>query len=78
MAVPGADPLTDLREAYASVCAAIRDVMANPKPSYTLPGGASINREQYYAGLCGREKELRAIPGVAPSTNPSFQIDEYL
>lgn len=67
-----ATPLANLQSAYASVCAKIADVLANPKPSYTLPGGASVDREAYYASLLDQEKQLRAIPGVAPDTNPVF------
>lgn len=74
MATPGATPLADLQEAYAGVCAAIRDALTNPRISYTTPGGASMTFEAYYAGLEAREKALRAIPGVAPATAPNFDV----
>lgn len=74
MSVPvaGTTPLADLTTAYASVCAAIRDMLASPLPTYTLPGGVSVSMEQYYAMLLQQEEMLRKIPGVAPSTNPIF------
>ena len=72
MATPGTSPLADLQRAYVTLCAQIRDVLLDPKPSYSLPGGASVNRESYYASLLAREAELRKIPGVAPSTTPVF------
>jgi hypothetical protein len=76
MAVPGETPLADLQTAYVLVCAQIRDAMVNPQPSYSEKG-RSISWGDYYAGLEAREKALRAIPGVAPSSNPSFEFDEY-
>lgn len=76
--VPGVSPLCDLQKAYAEVCAAIRDFFVNPKPNYTLPGGASADRDGYIRYLRETEEGLRKIPGVAPSTNPVFQIDQYL
>ncbi len=72
MATPSA--LDNLKAAHASVCAKIADVLADPKPNYTLPGGVSVDRDRYYAGLLAREKELRAVPGVAPETNPVFTL----
>lgn len=77
-ATPGVTPLADLQEAYAGVCAAIRDALTNPKLSYTVPGGASVNFETYYAGLQAREEALRKIPGVAPVTNPVFEVFEVI
>lgn len=76
MATPGESPLADLQAAYASVCAAIRDALASPQPSYSEKG-RSISWAEYYAGLLEREKALRAIPGVAPASNPTFEFDEY-
>jgi hypothetical protein len=73
MATPGASPLADLRAAYALICAQIRDAMVNPQPSYSEKG-RSISWSEYYASLTAREAELRKIPGVAPETNPSFEI----
>ena len=74
MAIPGVSPLADLQAAYASICAQMRDVLANPKPTYTVPGGATLNWEAYYASLAEREEALRKIPGVAPTTNPVFEV----
>lgn len=73
MATPGTSPLADLQTGYAGVCARIRDVLCNPKPNYTVDG-VTIDRQSYYAGLLAREKELRAIAGVAPSTTPTFEV----
>ncbi len=67
-------PLANLQAAYASLTVKIAEVLSDPKPSYTLPGGASLDRNAYYASLLAREKELRAIPGVAPDANPVFEI----
>ena len=72
MATPGASPLADLQAAYVGVCAAIRDALTNPRISYQVPGGASMDFEQYDAMLTAREAELRKIPGVATSTTPVF------
>jgi hypothetical protein len=72
MATPGTSPLVDLQAAYAAVCAAIRDALANPQPSYTEQGRV-LSWTEHYANLTAREKELRAIPGVAPVTNPTFE-----
>lgn len=73
MATPGSSPLADLQTAYAGVCAQIRDVLCNPKPNYTVDG-VSVDRQSFYASLMAREKELRAVAGVAPSTAPVFEV----
>ncbi|AWM40314.1 hypothetical protein GobsT_12170 [Gemmata obscuriglobus] len=65
-------PLQNLQAAYRDVCAKIAEVLANPLPDYTLPGGVRVDRKTYYESLLDQEKSLRAIPGAAPDTNPVF------
>lgn len=73
MATPGTSPLVDLTAAYASVCAAIRDALATPKASYSVDG-VSKSWDQYYAMLLAQRESLAKIPGVAPETNPTFDV----
>lgn len=73
MATPGASPLVDLTAAYASICAEIRDVLASPRPDYSIDG-VSVSFAAYYQSLIEREEVLRKIPGVAPTTRPVFEV----
>lgn len=67
-------PLQDLQSAYASICRKLAELYSDPKPSYTLPSGASVDRNAYRKSLLEEQEELRKIPGVAPDTNPTFEI----
>lgn len=68
-----ATPLQNLQAAYQTVTDKIAQVLADPKPNYTVDG-VSVDRQAYYQSLLAREKELRTIPGVAPETNPTFDV----
>jgi hypothetical protein len=72
MAAPGTSPLADLREAYALLCAQIREVAVNPQPSYSEKG-RSVSHSEHLAGLVARAEELAKIPGVAPDQAPVYQ-----
>ena len=68
-----ANALENLQSAYESVCLAIANVMADPQPNYNVDG-VNMDRTAYYDMLLRREQELRAIPGVAPLTQPIFDV----
>jgi hypothetical protein len=73
MATPGESPLIDLQAAYAAICAEIRDVLLAPRPDYSIDG-VSVSFAAYYQSLIERQEVLRKIPGVAPTTNPIFDV----
>lgn len=66
--------LENLQTAYAGVCAKIAEVVTDPKVSYTLPNGASVDREKYYKFLLEAQERLAKIPGVAPEQSPVFTV----
>jgi hypothetical protein len=65
--------LENLQAAYLSVTEKIAEVLANPLGNYTVDG-VTVDRRSYYESLMEQEKALRAIPGVAPTTNPIFEV----
>ena len=47
--------------AISALTAKIAETYTNPLPSYTLPNGASVDREKYRAGLIADLKALREL-----------------
>jgi hypothetical protein len=54
-----ATPLESLTAAYESLTLKIADVLSNPRPDYTLPGGASVKWSEYYKMLLDAQKAAR-------------------
>jgi hypothetical protein len=65
--------LENLQAAYVTVTEKIAEVLANPLGSYTVDG-VTVDRGAYYESLMRQEEALRKIPGVAPTTNPIFEV----
>jgi len=70
-----ATPLENLQSAYASVCEKIAEVIATPRPSYTVDG-VTVDRNTFLQQLMQREEDLRKIPGVGSGagTAPVFDV----
>jgi len=68
-----ATPLENLQTLYANLCAELASVSASLAPTYTVDG-VTLSREQYVASLVARIKELREVPGVAPTVQPVFEV----
>lgn len=60
-----AENLTTLQATYTDTLSKLAEVMANPKPNYTIDG-VSVDRNAYRQQLLDMLKSLREIPGVAP------------
>lgn len=50
----------NLQSAYDSVTAKLAEVLADPKPDYTLPGGVTLNWSAYYRMLSEQVTAARA------------------
>lgn len=55
-----ATPAQNLETEYANWCAKLAEVSANPRPDYTLPGGASVKFGEYYKFLQEARDKARA------------------
>lgn len=68
-----AAPLDDLQAAYAAVCAKLAALYADPKPSYSVDG-VQKSWTEFRNELRAAERDLRAVPGVAPTSAPVFDV----
>lgn len=70
-----ATPLENLQTSYAQLCAAYSAATLAPKPNYSKDG-QSFSHAEYLANLAAQIKALREIPGVAPDTQPVFEVHD--
>lgn len=68
-----ATALENLQAAYTSNAAKLAEAIANPRANYTVDG-VSMDFGSYYDRLLSIEERLRKIPGVAPDTQPVFEV----
>lgn len=47
---------------------------ASAGPTYTVPGGATLNRMQYIESLQAQIEWLQGQPGVVPEMRPTFEV----
>lgn len=69
------NPLQDMQAAAASLCRKLAEVYSDPKPSYTLPSGASVDRNAYRQHLLDELSQMKKdFPGVVPDLSPVFEV----
>lgn len=61
-----------LQALYSQTLTKLEEAMATVGPSYTLPGGITVDRVVYIRELQAQLKAYAEMPGVVPDVKPVF------
>jgi hypothetical protein len=71
------DPRSLLQLTFQNVCAQLAWLTVKPKLDYTIDG-VTASWDAHFDRLMAAQEKLRAIPGVAPTTDGPFQINQFV
>jgi hypothetical protein len=77
--VPGGvnpDPLALLQLTFQNVCGQLAWLSVKPKLNYTIDG-VTASWDEHWSRLMESMEKLSKIPGVAPTINAPFQVNQF-